>query len=541
MKIIIISLAAVLFGMTILAQEKSSIQHKIYTFKDDSYSNKDSIYINSDSTRFKLNPFTRTFQWGNGLFMAKTLNLNSNHTQADSIHRFPAQYRDTTDFILGIYGLSTNREGLAILQSAGIEYKPALLIDTNKIPYLQYRTGDTTRAVFGFKTVIGEPLENNPSNPDFQYLSLKKNGSYVSNIIPVLEGNWVNDVLYTNIVSDTVINNNYIYRGYKWRLCVNLKRGDSTDNTQNSDTVLVITLPYRRHNDIDSIKFSYIPPSNSYNKEGISNAGYFRGYRLIPTDSAYNTKQFIIRNNMLPKYDTNITLMAEFFTDNELQNHNAMLGGDTNGYNIIELNIKVYYYGNLDVKLNTIRIATPNCDTLLWGYSDSDIVSKVQNEFNYWDSSIYVNNRKILKRIYTRDEHNPSFWISMKYFHDLIGNIGTTEAGQTLSDIYSYYVNVPEFWANTGYPNDAGVTPPYIPITDTMSYRCMGYPFGYKYLNHYPNLSDTLKSDYETWLIWGYNYFIPQEHQTLRWLLDTADFKDYIEVISASRGYQAWF
>lgn len=44
MKTIIISLSIFLLGISLFAQEKGAIQHKIYTFVDSNYTIKDSIY-----------------------------------------------------------------------------------------------------------------------------------------------------------------------------------------------------------------------------------------------------------------------------------------------------------------------------------------------------------------------------------------------------------------------------------------------------------------------------------------------------------------
>lgn len=257
---------------------------------------------------------------------------------------------------------------------------------------------------------------------------------------------------------------------------------------------------------MDSIRFFKLPRNNG-DTTWIRNYDYFRGiYHKINTDFETNAiRQFAITKNMIPQNDSSVNINVEFITDGQLPTYNPKLKPyvKTSDDDIQELNFRVYYYGNLDIKVNFIQIVSPNTDTLLFGYYDTDIISKVRENFDYYDGNEYVSHRKILKRIYTRDEHGPEHWISMKYFNDLIGNIGTTETEQVYPEIYRYYTNIAEFWSNTGYPEDAKTSPPFIPYAKSL-FRNMGYKWGYKQGNR--GMLDTLSSDYETWLIWPYGY-----------------------------------
>ena len=77
---------------------------------------------------------------------------------------------------------------------------------------------------------------------------------------------------------------------------------------------------------------------------------------------------------MLLANDSSVTISIEFKNNPDTSNYNPKLKQSGDNTSIKELNIRAYYYGNLDVKVNYIQIETPMNNDLLWGETDNYII-----------------------------------------------------------------------------------------------------------------------------------------------------------------------
>ena len=384
MKKLIIYIIAIISYQTASAQD---IEPPHRPFRFNGINN---YLINSDSAAFRQNRFAWGFIWSGDLRMNNALGFNmwEQRTMYFSTNPlgnfyFPAShYNRNNDLIMQVNRLSWSGAGLYPFITSSFSYCPFLKIETRGEFYT--RNGDTTRPVFGFSNIAS----NIQITSTDMRLRLYHDSSYSN---PVLSNPWPNDRLRrlqkidkdNDQVSveyvagvETNITNPY-WNGGQFYLVINLRRLDQNDNSQSTDTVLKIKLPYKTTNDSGYIRFDSIPsPVIDSTCSIISSTNHNRGIqrKLIKDQSKSN--ELIITKNMIPTNSQDITISG-FFIMSNIQNNNPILkylGNDTFSVHVKEIGIEVSYYGganSCDVGIREIRIETPLARDLKFGRCDN--------------------------------------------------------------------------------------------------------------------------------------------------------------------------
>jgi len=192
---VLISLLPLIFlTVTLKAQYINPPQQKIYTYIDTTYTTKDSIHISASLPQFGINTFTMGWHWASGKSMTEALGFTQSHigdvNSFNSIDSIP----ENISIIKNTTGVYSNGNHLRAMNTISMQWEPTLLINSDSLKYLQYRQYDKDRSVFGFRTILGEPLVTNPSDSNYQSLLLKTTGNYVGE--KVLANPWSDSSLF---------------------------------------------------------------------------------------------------------------------------------------------------------------------------------------------------------------------------------------------------------------------------------------------------------------------------------------------------------
>jgi hypothetical protein len=194
MKRTVIISILILISVSLKAQYINPPQQKIYTYTDTTYTTKDSIYISASFPQFKINNFVLGWHWAQGKSMTEALGFTQSHigdvNSFNSIDSIP----ENINIIKNTTGVYSNGNHLRAMNTVSMQWEPTLLINSDSLKYLQYRQYDKEKSVFGFRTVLGEPLVTNPSDSNYQSLLLKTTGNYVGDI--VLAEPWPSMMIY---------------------------------------------------------------------------------------------------------------------------------------------------------------------------------------------------------------------------------------------------------------------------------------------------------------------------------------------------------
>ncbi len=374
---------------------------------------------------------------------------------------------DNIDVVINAPTLSQwGWEWLKFAPALGIsmQWEPALLIDNP--PEFKTIVGDTTRPIFGFKTIEGEIIG-----------SRLKLSSNIPNGTIVLTDNWPDDAFYYGV--ETTADNDSIvtsarpnpsieikhrdFNGTDLYLSLNLRRED-TSTVQNNDNVLAIRIKYYTPSeDSGWVKFNSIP---DWDRDSIINLPNGRG-RIRRLNDTTACTAFSIKRSMLPISTDpgrkDITISAKMIFDGNEAFHNLRLRTsalDTISTHIARLKIEVTYLdSSLPVSIDWVRIESKVAQDLFRGYYDSALTRNVQKTFEFFDQPEYRNRGIRRIRFYLRDEHLPEHWGAHRYINKLIGNICVNEIGLDPWPLQRmYYLELPEFWASFGF-TDIELTP----------------------------------------------------------------------------------
>jgi hypothetical protein len=297
---------------------------------------------------------------------------------------------------------------------------------------------DTTGATLGFKIhtsgVRGTGINKN------RFLLARDNvATYPAVVLadPVVQKDY--KIYHENDSLSALLNG-----GKKWVLSINLRRTLDTDVSTMNDTILKIRIPYKmrdtnRPKGTGYIIFDSIP---QINQTFVTMLPMNRGKVMPMRVADPNLDIIYITRNMLPigsatGINRDITLSAVFrFKSNRdsLTPPNPWLQGARDGldtsiknYDIVNLGIKVEYYGNAEIAVDWIRIATPDLvrlqegrkDTLAWLYTHK-VISIMRDSINA--------GRNIrLLAIYGKDEPAIYHYASQQYFKRLLAGRFTNE------------------------------------------------------------------------------------------------------------------
>ena len=294
----------------------------------------DSIYLSTDDTRFQERRFMLGWHWGNGPSLSRVLRINQVH-EATLVPEFEggplidvpdSMFADSVDVIMNTPVVGHHWEKFSPVLGVSMQWEPALLIDNP--PKFKTIEGDTTRPIFGFRTIRGG------INGSRLYLN-----STILNNTMVLSDNWPDsEFYYPSKLSSTPDGNSYSlnalpnpsiqvfnrdFNGTDLYFTVNLKR-DGADTVRNTDNVLKIQLKYFTiGGDSGYVRFENLPYSH---KDSISILPKNRG-KVRKIDATHNaTTEFNITKSMLPIQSDSgrmdITISAKMIFDSSITSPN---------------------------------------------------------------------------------------------------------------------------------------------------------------------------------------------------------------------------
>ncbi|MEN6295155.1 MAG: T9SS type A sorting domain-containing protein [Chloroherpetonaceae bacterium] len=495
----------------------------------------DSIFLSTEDPRFQQRGFMLGWHWGNGPTLSNALKMSQAHeaTRVPGSLNGPlidvpdSYFRDSVDIIMNTPVVGHHWDKFSPVLGISMQWEPALLIDNP--PEFKTIIGDTTRPIFGFKTIVGEIID-----------SRLKLSSNIPNGTIVLTDNWPDDALYRSIdiTADNIQYNVYgwdaihqrpipnypiFYRDYNGTdlyLSLNLRREDIS-TVQNNDNVLAIRIKYYTPSeDSGWVQFTNLPYPQ---KDSIINLPYNRGKARVIDNTNFDTTFFYIKKSMLPiSTDSgrkDITISAKMIFDDSIDNHNFRLRtswSDTISTHIARLKIEVTYLDNsTPISIDWVRIESKVAQDLFRGYYDSAIVANARVAITHLTTTEFQNRGIRPYRFYLKDEHLPEHWGAHRYINKLIGDICVDEArfrDIEQSNAYPlqrmYYLELPEFWAALNSINSGNALVPYVrsghnsddPLGHLGSFGINGgYARSYwgPSVNNF-NIYDTLHSDYET-------------------------------------------
>jgi len=494
----------------------------------------DSTYLSTGNPRFQQRGFMLGWHWGNGPTLSNALKMSQAHeaTRVPGSLNGPlmdvpdSYFRDSVDIIMNTPVVGHHWDKFSPSLGISMQWEPALLIDNP--PEFKTIVGDTTRPIFGFKTIVGDFVD-----------SRLKLSSKIPNGTIVLTDNWPDDAFYRSI--DTTADNiqyvmygsdsinqrpipNYpiFYRDYNGTnlyLSLNLRR-DDTSTVQNNDNVLAIRIKYYTPSeDSGWVKFNLIP---DWDRDSIINLPNGRG-RIRRLNDTTACTAFSIKKSMLPILTDSgrkdITISAKMIFDDSITLHNLRLRtswSDTISTHIARLKIDVTYMDNsTPISIDWVRIESKVAQDLFRGKYDSAIVANARAAITHLTTPEFQSRGIRPYRFYLKDEHLPEDWGAHRYINKLIGNICVDEArfrDIEQSNAYPlqrmYYLELPEFWAAVNSFNGGKALVPYVrsghnsddPLGHLGSFGING-GYARSYWGQSDsnfNIYDTLHSDYET-------------------------------------------
>jgi hypothetical protein len=134
------------------------------------------------------------WHWASGKSMTESLGFSQGHLTSYNSYNSVDSIAENINIIKNSEGVYSNGNHLKPMNTISMQWEPTLLINIDSLKYLQYRPYDKEKSVFGFRTILGEPLVTNPADSNYQSLLLKTNGSYVGDI--VLANPWSDSSLF---------------------------------------------------------------------------------------------------------------------------------------------------------------------------------------------------------------------------------------------------------------------------------------------------------------------------------------------------------
>jgi hypothetical protein len=433
---------------------------------------------NSQYTNRNPNEFILGWNWSApGKKLDEALMMNTYHDMY--LNPSILDYKDSL-YIFAPLGNSVTggRNQWNVLNSHSLQLEPTISIDSTN--NFQPRVGDTTGSVFGFGYKNLNVGSIPSSGDDFNRFVLNKN-SLTTDSAVVLNNIWNGSILkwldydggentielneyfrtnHTTLDNQFDIDNYYPYNGKRYYVSINLRAINPSDvELHLQDTILSLEMPYTlthyRINDlsiIDSssfgvVRFDSVPQANfahNFNIQSTVSDTYYQGFRGASRKLKFCTtkpQKFYITGEMLKNLNT--TLLGNSITlsacatfngvpeegGTELVN-NPLIKNDwwENGYRkfdyITKFDVKVIYYGNLDVALDWIRIETPQCQKLIRGGFD-DTINSTANQ--YLSQCANHPTHPKVSRFYATDEALQNQWMANRYYNYLLDTLATLE------------------------------------------------------------------------------------------------------------------
>jgi len=496
----------------------------------------------TDTTVFDRNwnntHFIKGWNWGNpGRWLDEALGMNYYHDDYAK-QRFGSSWDDNqysiTDSNLFVRnhrklaylpGLVGGYDAQTLFNAQVIILNPTINVDStnNFIP----RAYDSSGSVFGFyfKRKVRILDSSQHSNSNYHFALLDKDSVLVGSDT-VLKNAWNPNALhYLNYWKKGEFLTQPVYNGAELYLTVNLKSRDTITTSFLNDTILKIRIPYTL-NDASTgfIKFDSVATdsvSSIRNVDTIYNEDRGRYKLLHPTDAPKPT-EFCITGQMLKfsnanPADSSLTLSAFFFCDGQTtigRNQYLFAEGTYLTPFINKMDVEVIYYGKINLGIKYIKIECPRAQKIFRGFYDDTL----RMEMDTLKSLIRGNNNGVrVHRIYGDDEVFPRGWAAMRYFNMCLDTIAALETFTWASWGLGVHLNLPaqllyatgfkEFYNGSTLCFDNDRSAPFIKFgldTNMAKYfnlRCgrqgfthQAYPPGSRYF------SDTLESEYETWL-----------------------------------------
>lgn len=461
---------------------------------------------------------------------------------ADSVKAIPAMFEINTTYPL----LARNDD--VLFNGISLFLEPTLTVISGDD--FKPRWNDRTGGIFGFRyrnftNGIGDTIS---SGNDFSRYRL--HAANVTNPVVVLDSIWDGSIIrYWDYAgtnhefdslgfyhSSSMINDPldravfHPFNGKQFYLSVNLRAlfRDSVDFHLN-DTILAIELPYVLKNITNpnipvyttgTIKFDSIPDTNTTLNNrivGTQNNDYRGLYRSLKGDLTQPTAMYItgkmLKVNTLNLDSNSITLSCFFrnvgdtlFNGNFINNPRFHFDWWTDPLGILKyidtINVRVTYYGKLDVGIDYMKLETPRARKVFYGVYDTSIHRSLDTTIKWMRNN---SRHPLLYRIYAADEFIPCQYGVNRYCNMLLDTIMTSEVQMENSVPHFFHATgIKEFWTgNTvGFGNYQSV--PYIRYgNDSTRPQTFNYLFGFKGelgpITARP-LNDTINSNYETFL-----------------------------------------
>lgn len=424
-------------------------------------------------------------------------------------------------------GIVEDRSHNVIFNTQSLYLEPSLDLDTtqNFSPRANDISGSTMGFLYRDSIICDDSIDINGNG----YLVLEK-ALLSSDSAKILSNIWKNDCLrfyntkgkttsfYENSQGD--VDTFHVFNGKQFYISINL-RALNLDYIQQhyNDVILKVRLPYKLLN-VDSssytdgwTKFNYLP--SVYIDDIFGSRGDYRGCARDTTIDYNKPTEFVIKGWMLQTSDavTNqitISALASFDGDTI-----PFIGGyrnnprfkpensDTNVKQYItKIDVEVYYYGNLDIAIDWIKLETPRAQKIFRGSYDTE----VSNAVDLTISDLQSNNKHPrLFRFYGNCELNPQEWGVTRYLNMLLDTLVTLETYVVNGNDpphYLYATGQKHFWNGSNLDFRTTTAVPFIKKAIWKDPHTLNYQWGYA--GNHNEKPDTLNSGYET-MLYGRN------------------------------------
>jgi hypothetical protein len=506
----------------------------------------DSTFLNADLDYFKQKKFLLSWEWGVGGKISRALLAQGVDASFDIN---PADANDSSDLIVKNWGpiYAHHPGGSAMMNIRGFYYDPTLELDPDHPDKLVKRANDVTHPVFGFLNRKGYSPSDS-SNENFHRRIFDTSVHNIKDSI-ILSDPWPDDQLIYS--ADTNLSDANNYMGLSWYFSINLRR---FDNVMNGDTILKIELPYKLTNPVINrqIRFDSIPDTNLNGIDSLpNNRGLIR--KLVLVDPQTIDTILYITRNMIPasnSYHKDITISAYFKCDPSRGFNNYLNWKDSTYPNPIQhLGIKITYLDTTcPIAIRYAKFETPHTMDVMRGFADDFIADTFQSDLNliHNDTAFSNHAKRFFRYKLGTDYYDMQYYIGIRYFNKLVGNISVTEGFLPYPEHFEYYTNTAEQWLGM-YGIAAHVSAPYSRNSWISQIKSFGITNGYTgYRSNAINdsittaESDYTKSHYETFLVGRYDKENGTKIFPITFFLNGTHNSDYPQMMNTwNNGYKA--
>jgi hypothetical protein len=394
------------------------------------------------------------------------------------------------------------------------------------------RPYDSSGAVFGFyhKNKVRIVEESDHSDPLYHHAILCKDS--VAGSVTVLDSIWDGSKLRLLNFKPELIETNRGFNGLDWYLTINLKNLDEDLDDFLNTTILTLKVKYTiDENTSGYIKFEEIPSTSLDDLADVDtlyNQDRGRFKELVsagtPKPTEFNITGSMIRVDANNFVDSSITLSAYFICDGDdpiRYNPYLLAEGTAVNDSITHLNVEVIYHGQVDLAIRYIRIETPQAQEAFRGNFDHlvrDEIFEANELFDKYDGNA---SEVRIHRIYGLDEVGPNYWDILRYYNMLCDTLVNIETftWQKAGIYAGLHINLPlqylhatafkEFFCGSTIDLNSWQSVPYVNYGKRTNDYEISYPEffnlkagrrGYYQNDTLHTFSDSLNSNYETWL-----------------------------------------